>query len=295
MLENIANIVTILGVGSLGVGALKFLQDHKEKKEADKAQKKFEKLVLLATMRNVITTFSSTKHKDLDNLRYAQYIDGEKKVYTMANEDERNLHYLAYLIVILEDLKYNFDWDQDSFDELNTNIPKILSSIIDQQPTLLALSTSKQIITFLHSVNEMSNHWAIYAFQEEDGEFELAAEIILNQLYELRIIFQWTFVHFFSTITKPTSSSTSSTQATVSESAQSDTKTVAGSAPTTPAQQQDSGVPESSKEMMLNPEYHSNIDENGYNSLLGAYVLDNNNGGNNSNTTTESSAIGSSE
>ncbi|MBS4822382.1 hypothetical protein [Streptococcus sp.] len=79
MLENIANIVTILGVGSLGVGALKFLQDHKEKKEADKAQKKFEKLVLLATMRNVITTFSSTKHKDLDNLRYAQDIDGEKK------------------------------------------------------------------------------------------------------------------------------------------------------------------------------------------------------------------------
>lgn len=185
MLENIANIVTILGVGSVGVGALKFLQDHKEKKEADKVQKKLEKLVLLATMRNVITTFSSTKHDDLDHQRYAQYIDKEKKVYTMANEDERNLHYLAYLIVILEDLKYNFDWDQDSFDELNTNIPKILSSIIEQQPTLLALSTSKQIITFLHSVNEMSNHWAIYAFQEEDGEFELAAEIILNQLYDI--------------------------------------------------------------------------------------------------------------
>ena len=135
MLENIANIVTILGVGSVGVGALKFLQDHKEKKEADKVQRKLEKLVLLATMRNVITTFSSTKHKDLNNLRYAQDIDGEKKVYTMSNEDERNLHYLAYLIVILEDLKYNFDWDQDSFDELNTNIPKILSSIIDQQQT----------------------------------------------------------------------------------------------------------------------------------------------------------------
>lgn len=185
MLENIANIVTILGVGSVGVGALKFLQDHKEKKEADKVQKKLEKLVLLATMRNVITTFSSTKHDDLDHQRYAQYIDGEKKVYTMTNEDERNLHYLAYLIVILEDLKYNFDWDQDSFDELNTNIPKILSSIIDQQQTLLALSTSKQIITFLHSVNEMSNHWAIYAFQEEDGEFEPAAEIILNQLYDI--------------------------------------------------------------------------------------------------------------
>lgn len=89
--------------------------------------------------------------------------------------------------------------------------------------------------------------------------------------------------------------SSSSTQATVSESAQSDIKTVAGSAPTTPAQQQDSGVPESSKETMLNPEYHSYVDENGYNSLLGAYVLDNNNGGNNSNTTTESSATGSSE
>ena len=184
MLENIANIVTILGVGSLGVGALKFLQDHKEKKEADKEQKKFERLVLLATMRNAITTFSSTKHDDLKYQRYAQYIDG-KKVYTMANEDERNLHYLAYLIVILEDLKYNFDWDQDSFDGLNTNIPKILSSIIDQQQTLLALSTSKQIITFLYSVNEMSNHWAIYAFQDEVGEFEPAAEIILNRLYDI--------------------------------------------------------------------------------------------------------------
>lgn len=185
MLENIANIVTILGVGSVGVGALKFLQDHKEKKEADKVQRKLEKLVLLATMRNAITTFSSTKHDDLDNLRYAQHIDEKKKVYTMSNEDERNLHYLAYLIVILEDLKYNFDLDQDSFDELNTNIPKILSSIIDQQQTLLALSTSKQIITFLHSVNEMSNHWAIYAFQEKDDEFEAAAEIILNQLYDI--------------------------------------------------------------------------------------------------------------
>lgn len=183
MLENIANIATILGLGSEGVGALRFLQDHKEKKEADKVQKKLEKLVLLATMRNAITTFSSTKHDDLDDQRYAQDIDGEKKVYTMANEDERNLHYLAYLIVILKDLKY--DWDQDSFDELNTNIPKILSSIIDQRQNLLDLSTSKQIITFLHSVQEMSNHWAIYAFQDEVGEFEPAAEIILNQLYDI--------------------------------------------------------------------------------------------------------------
>ena len=185
MLENIANIVTILGVGSLGVGALKFLQDHKEKKEADKEQKKLEKLVLLATMRNVITTFSSTKHDDLDDQRYAQYIyiDEEKKVDTMANEDERNLHYLAYLISIFEDLKY--DWDQDIFDELDTNISKILSSIIDQQQNLLALSTSKRIITFLYSVNKLYNHWALYAFQDEVGEFEPAAEIILNQLYDI--------------------------------------------------------------------------------------------------------------
>ena len=188
MLENIANIVTILGVGSLGVGALKFLQDHKEKKEADKEQKKLEKLVLLATMRNVITTFSSTKHDDLDDQRYAQYIyiDEEKKVDTMANEDERNLHYLAYLISIFEALKY--DWDQDSFDELDTNISKILSSIIDQQQNLLALSTSKRIITFLYSVNKLYNHWALYAFQDEVGEFEPAAEIILNQLYELQTV-----------------------------------------------------------------------------------------------------------
>lgn len=186
MLENIANIVTILGLGSEGVGALKFLQDHKEKKEkkeADKVQKELEKLVLLATMRNAITTFSSNKHDDLDDQRYAQDIDGEKKVYTMANEDERNLHYLAYLISIFEDLKYH--WDQDSFDELDTSIPKILSSIIDQQQNLLALPTSKQIITFLNSVKEMSNHWAIYAFQDEVGEFEPAAEIILNQLYDI--------------------------------------------------------------------------------------------------------------
>ena len=95
--------------------------------------------------------------------------------------------------------------------------------------------------------------------------------------------------------TKPASSSSSSTQATVSESVQNDTKTVAGSTPKTPAQQQDSGVPESSNDIMLNPEYHSHIDENGYNSLLGANVLDNNNGGNNSNASNESSSMGSSE
>lgn len=136
-------------------------------------------------MRNVITTFSSTKHDDLDDQRYAQYIyiDEEKKVDTMANEDERNLHYLAYLISIFEDLKY--DWDQDSFDELDTNISKILSSIIDQQQNLLALSTSKRIITFLYSVNKLYNHWALYAFQDDVGEFEPAAEIILNQLYDI--------------------------------------------------------------------------------------------------------------
>lgn len=101
----------------------------------------------------------------------------------MSNEDERNLHYLAYLISIFEYLKY--DWDQDSFDELDTNISKILSSIIDQQQNLLALSTSKRIITFLYSVNKLYNHWALYAFQDDVGEFEPAAEIILNQLYDI--------------------------------------------------------------------------------------------------------------
>ena len=98
-----------------------------------------------------------------------------------------------------------------------------------------------------------------------------------------------------SSFTKPSSSSSSSTQATISESAQSDTKTVAGSAPTTPTQQQDSGVSDSSQDMGVNPEFHSNIDENGYNSLLGANVLDNSSGGNNSNASTESSSMGSSE
>ena len=148
-----------------------------------------EKLVLLATMRNAITTFSSTKHKDLELERYAQDIDidEEKKVYTMANEDERNLHYLAYLIKELDKLKENpyLLGDSSYTDKFDTSIPKILSSIIDQRQNLLALSTSKQIITFLNSVKEMSNHWAIYAFQDEVDEFEPAAEIILNQLYDI--------------------------------------------------------------------------------------------------------------
>ncbi|MCS8613112.1 hypothetical protein [Streptococcus thermophilus] len=98
-----------------------------------------------------------------------------------------------------------------------------------------------------------------------------------------------------SSFTKPSSSSSSSTQATVSETAQSYTKTVAGSTPKTPTQQQDSGVSDSSQDMGVNPEFHSNINENGYNSLLGANVLDNSNGGNNSNASTESSSMGSSE
>lgn len=98
-----------------------------------------------------------------------------------------------------------------------------------------------------------------------------------------------------SSSTKPSLSSSSSTQATVNGTPQNNTNTVAGSSPTTPAQQQNSGATDSSKEIMLNPEYHSYVDENGYNSLLGANVLDNNNGGNNSNAPTESSSMGSSE
>ena len=97
--------------------------------------------------------------------------------------------------------------------------------------------------------------------------------------------------------TQPSSSSSSSTtQTTVSESAQSNTNTVAGSTPTTPAQQQDAGVPESSKETRVNPEFHSNIDENGYNTLLGVYVQDMIDQANNYHATTEpSSSTGSSE
>ena len=97
-----------------------------------------------------------------------------------------------------------------------------------------------------------------------------------------------------SSFTKPSSSSSSSTQATISESAQSDTKTVAGSAPTTPTQQQDSGVSDSSQDMGVNPEFHSNIDENGYNTLLGVYVQDMIDQANNYHATTEPSS-GSSE
>lgn len=97
--------------------------------------------------------------------------------------------------------------------------------------------------------------------------------------------------------TQPSSSSSSSTtQTTVSESAQSNTNTVAGSTPTTPAQQRDAGVPESSKETRVNPEFHSNIDENGYNTLLGVYVQDMIDQANNYHATTEpSSSTGSSE
>ncbi|WP_274602650.1 hypothetical protein [Streptococcus salivarius] len=39
-------------------------------------------------------------------------------------------------------------------------------------------------------------------------------------------------------------------------------------------QQQDAAIPESSKETRINPEFHSNIDENGYNTLLGVYMQD---------------------
>lgn len=99
-----------------------------------------------------------------------------------------------------------------------------------------------------------------------------------------------------SSSTQPSSSSSSSsTQTTVSESAQSNTNTVAGSTPTTPAQQQDAGVPESSKETRVNPEFHSNIDENGYNTLLGVYVQDMIDQANNYHATTEPSSSGSSE
>lgn len=100
-----------------------------------------------------------------------------------------------------------------------------------------------------------------------------------------------------SSSTQPSSSSSSSsTQTTVSESAQSNTNTVAGSAPTTPAQQQDAGVPESSKETSVNPEFHSNFDENGYNRLLGVYMQDMVDEANNYHATTEpSSSTGSSE
>lgn len=91
------------------------------------------------------------------------------------------------------------------------------------------------------------------------------------------------------------SSSSSSTQTTVSESAQSNTNAVAGSTPTTPAQQQDAGVSESSKETRVNPEFHSNIDENGYNTLLGVYVQDMIDQANNYHATTEPSSSGSPE
>lgn len=98
-----------------------------------------------------------------------------------------------------------------------------------------------------------------------------------------------------SSSTQPSSSSLSSTQATVSESAQSNTNTVAGSTPTTPAQQQDAGVTDSSKETRVNPEFHSNIDENSYNTLLGVYARDMIDQANNYHATTEPSSTRSAE
>ena len=92
-----------------------------------------------------------------------------------------------------------------------------------------------------------------------------------------------------------TSSSTQLSSSSSSSSTQTTVSAVAGSTPTTPAQQQDAGVPESSKETRVNPEFHSNIDENGYNTLLGVYVQDMIDQANNYHATTEPSSSGSPE
>lgn len=91
MLETIANLVTILGLGSLFVGALEFLQEKKEIKKTRLLEKKLEQLILLSTMRDVVKKFSLEKKNKLKEHCYGKYMENKNKIETMANEDEMNL------------------------------------------------------------------------------------------------------------------------------------------------------------------------------------------------------------
>lgn len=180
MLETIANFVTILGLSSLFVGALEFLQEKKEIKKTRLLEKKLERLILLSTMRDVVKKFSLKKKNELEENRYGQYI--ENKIETMANEDEMNLHYLAYLIILYASTS---NGDESGFDELNAVIPELLTSLLEKQQELLIVSTSENTINFLNSIYSMNNYWDIYAFQEDLEQFWQVTEDILNQLYDV--------------------------------------------------------------------------------------------------------------
>ncbi len=153
MLGTIANLVTILGLGSLFLGALEFLQEKKEIKKTRLSEKKLEQLILLSTMRSVVKKFSDKKKDELEEYRYGQYL--ENKIETMANEDEMNLHYLAYLRNCYYGISPG-DEDSSDFDELKSVIPELLKLLLEKQQELLVVSTSENTINFLNSVYSMT-------------------------------------------------------------------------------------------------------------------------------------------
>ncbi|MFS9181464.1 hypothetical protein QM847_06490 [Streptococcus timonensis] len=182
MLGTIANLVTILGLGSLFLGALEFLQEKKEIKKTRLLEKKLEQLILLSTMRGVVKKFSDKKKDELNEYRFGQ--DLENKIETMANEDEMNLHYLAYLRNCYDGISPG-DEDSSGFDELNSVIPELLKLLLEKQQELLTVSTSENTIHFLNSVYSMTKSWNIYDFQKNEDQFWEVTGDILNQLYNV--------------------------------------------------------------------------------------------------------------
>ena len=182
MLGTIANLVTILGLGSLFLGALEFLQEKKEIKKTRLSEKKLEQLILLSTMRSVVKKFSDKKKDELEEYRYGQYL--ENKIETMANEDEMNLHYLAYLRNCYYGISPG-DEDSSDFDELKSVIPELLKLLLEKQQELLVVSTSENTINFLNSVYSMTKYWNIYDFQKNEEQFWEVTEDILNELYNV--------------------------------------------------------------------------------------------------------------
>ena len=182
MLGTIANLVTILGLGSLFLGALEFLQEKKEIKKTRLSEKKLEQLILLSTMRGVVKKFSDKKKDELKEYRFGQYL--ENKIETMANEDEMNLHYLAYLRNCYYGISPG-DEDSSDFDELKSVIPELLKLLLEKQQELLTVSTSENTIHFLNSVYSMTKYWNIYDFQKNEEQFWEVTEDILNELYNV--------------------------------------------------------------------------------------------------------------
>ena len=182
MLGTIANLVTILGLGSLFLGALEFLQEKKEIKKTRLLEKKLEQLILLSTMRGIVKKFSDKKKDELKEYRFGQYL--ENKIETMANEDEMNLHYLAYLRNCYYGISPG-DEDSSGFDELNSVIPELLKLLLEKQQELLTVSTSENTIHFLNSVYSMTKSWNIYDFQKNEDQFWEVTGDILNQLYNV--------------------------------------------------------------------------------------------------------------